>query len=153
MGACINVAQSSDYKPVWLNQDPLAFGEDRAQLGTDYAAVIGKAALAQAANSGAGDAKAAAETGARISAQFPAAQDDQRAGIAWALSRAGRVTVPELLPLMVDKDARCWVTYILGMQNRNAFLTQIEELRRCDPEVYFAVTVLWKILASWVYDL
>jgi hypothetical protein len=74
-------------------------------------------------------------------------------GIAWALSRSGRVTVPELLPLMVDDDARRWVAYILGTQNKDAFLAQIEELRRRDPQVYFAVTVLWKILASWVYDL
>ncbi|HRT57106.1 MAG TPA: hypothetical protein P5038_10805 [Candidatus Paceibacterota bacterium] len=54
---------------------------------------------------------------------------------------------------MVDDDARRWVAYILGTQDRNAFLAQIEELRRRDPEVYFAVTVLWKILASWVCDL
>lgn len=97
--------------------------------------------------------KIAATTGANISAKFAAAQDDQRAGIAWALSRSGRVNVPELLPLMVDDDARCWVAYILGMQDKNAFVTQIEELRCRDPEVYFAVTVLWKIFASWAYDL
>lgn len=97
--------------------------------------------------------KIAAHTGANISSKFPTAQDDERAGIAWALSRSGRVTVPELLPLMVDGDARRWVAYILGTQNKDAFLAQIEELRRRDPEVYFAVTVLWKILASWVYDL
>jgi len=95
----------------------------------------------------------AAATGANISSKFPTAQDDQRAGIAWALSRSGRVNVPDLLPLMVDDDARRWVAYILGTQDRNAFLAQIEELRRRDPEVYFAVTVLWKILASWVCDL
>jgi len=97
--------------------------------------------------------KIATTTGANISAAFPAAQDDQRAGIAWALSRSGRVNIPELLPLMVDDDARRWVAYILGTQDKDAFAAQIEELRCRDPEVYFAVTVLWKILASWVYDL
>jgi HEAT repeats len=97
--------------------------------------------------------KIAATTGANISARFPSAQDEQRAGIAWALSRSGGVNLPELLPLMVDADARRWVAYILGTQNKDAFVTQIEELRRRDPEVYFAVTVLWKIFASWVYDL
>jgi hypothetical protein len=30
---------------------------------------------------------------------------------------------------------------------------EVEDLARRDPEVYFAVTVLWKILASWVYGL
>jgi HEAT repeat protein len=97
--------------------------------------------------------KIAATTGANISTKFPAAEEDQRAGIAWALGRSGRVNVPELLPLMVDDDARRWVAYIIGSQDKDAFVTQIEELRRRDPEVYFAVTVLWKILASWVYDL
>ncbi len=32
-------------------------------------------------------------------------------------------------------------------------LSEIEQLAASDPEVYFAVTVLWKILASWVYEL
>jgi len=97
--------------------------------------------------------KIAAATGANIAAKLPAAQDDQRAGIAWAVSRSGRVKVDELLPLMVDDDARRWIAYILGTQGQQACIGQIEQLRRRDPEVYFAVTVLWKILASWVYDL
>jgi HEAT repeat protein len=97
--------------------------------------------------------KIAANTDANVSSKFPTTQDDQRAGIAWALSRSGHVTVPQLLPLMVDDDARRWVAYILGTQDKDAFFTQIEELRQRDPEVYFAVTVLWKILASWVSDL
>ncbi len=97
--------------------------------------------------------KIAATTGANISTKLPAAQDDQRAGIAWAMSRSGRVKADELLPLLVDDDARRWVAYILGTQDRQACIGQIEQLRRRDPEVYFAVTVLWKILASWVYDL
>ncbi|MCI0539623.1 MAG: HEAT repeat domain-containing protein [Verrucomicrobiales bacterium] len=96
--------------------------------------------------------KIASNTGANISSKFPAAQDDQRAGIAWALSRSGHVTVSELLPLMVDDDARRWVAYVLGTQ-KAGFVSEIEALQRRDPAVYFAVTVLWKILASWVYDL
>jgi hypothetical protein len=32
-------------------------------------------------------------------------------------------------------------------------LPDIEVLATSDPEVYFAVTVLWKIIASWIYDL
>jgi hypothetical protein len=97
--------------------------------------------------------KIAASTSTNIAAKLPAAQDDQRAGIAWAVSRSGRVKVDELLPLLVDDDARRWVAYILGTQDQQACIGQIEQLRRRDPEVYFAVTVLWKILASWVYDL
>jgi HEAT repeat protein len=97
--------------------------------------------------------KIAATTDANVEAKLPAAQDDQRAGIAWALSRSGGIRVEQLLPLMVDDDARRWVAYVLGMQDKQRFIGQVEELRRRDPEVYFAVTVLWKILASWVYDL
>ena len=94
-----------------------------------------------------------AATGANVAAMLPAAQDDQRAGIAWAVGRSGRVKIDELLPLLVDDDARRWVAYILGMQDQQACVGQIEQLRRQDPEVYFAVTVLWKIWGSWVYDL
>jgi HEAT repeat protein len=97
--------------------------------------------------------KIAAGTGTDVVAKLPAAQDDQRADIAWAVSRSGRVKVDELLPLMVDDDARRWIAYILGTQDQKAFIGPIEQLRRRDPEVYFAVTVLWKILASWVCDL
>ena len=97
--------------------------------------------------------KIAATTDANVAARLPAANNDQRAGIAWAVSHSGRVKIDELLPLLVDDDARRWVAYILGTQDQQACIGQIEQLRRRDPEVYFAVTVLWKILASWVYDL
>ncbi len=97
--------------------------------------------------------KIVAATSANITESFVKGQDDQRAGIAWALSRSGRVKVQDLLPLMVDDDARRWVAYILGVQNKDALVGQIKELSKHDPEVYFAVTVLWKILASWVYNL
>jgi hypothetical protein len=62
VGACINVAQSSDYKPVWNDKDPADFGTDLAQLQTDYGAITTKAAQADAATGGASDAKAVAET-------------------------------------------------------------------------------------------
>jgi HEAT repeat protein len=97
--------------------------------------------------------KVAAATDANVAGKLRPAQGDQRAGIAWAVSRSGRVKVGELLPLLVDDDARRWVAYIIGAQDQQACIGQIEELRRRDPEVYFAVTVLWQILASWVYDL
>ena len=62
VGACITVAQSPDYKPVWNGKEPADFGTDIAQLGTDYGAVTAKAAQADAATGGAADAKAVAET-------------------------------------------------------------------------------------------
>lgn len=54
---------------------------------------------------------------------------------------------------MVEMDARHWIAYLLGTQKPDAYLGQIEALKHKDPEVYFAVTVLWKILTSWVAHL
>lgn len=84
---------------------------------------------------------------------FPESTPEQRPGIAWALSKAGGFTISQVLSSLVDEDARHWVAYIIGTQNREAMLPEIETLAGRDPEVYFAVTVLWKIIASWVYDL
>ena len=62
VGACITVANSAGYKPVWLDQDPADFGTDLASIQTDYGAITAKAAQADAATGGATDAKVAAET-------------------------------------------------------------------------------------------
>lgn len=62
VGACINVAYSKDYKPVWTGNEPADFTTDIEILKTGHAAVTQKAALADAATGGAGDAKSQAET-------------------------------------------------------------------------------------------
>lgn len=79
--------------------------------------------------------------------------EDQRAGIAWALSKSGKFTVRDLMEAMTDDEARRWVSRIVGTQDEAKYISQIEELKKNDEEVYFAVTVLWKILSSWVPDL
>ncbi len=84
---------------------------------------------------------------------FPESSAQERPGIAWALSKAGGFTISQILPAAVDEDARHWLAYIIGTQDREAMLPEIEALVARDPHVYFAVTVLWKIIASWVYDL
>ncbi len=84
---------------------------------------------------------------------FPVSAPDERAGIAWALSKAGGFEIEQLLPLLADNDAREWVAYIAGTQDRETLLPQIEALAVQDPEVYFGVTLLWKIIASWTYGL
>ena len=98
-------------------------------------------------------AKIAREHLSDVLLAFPEGTPEQRPGIAWALSKAGGFTISQVLPSLVDEDARHWVAYIIGTQNREAMLPEIETLAGRDPEVYFAVTVLWKIIASWVYDL
>ena len=54
---------------------------------------------------------------------------------------------------MVDDEARKWVAWIIGTQNEAKYINQIEDLKNKDKEVYFAVTVLWKILSSWIEGL
>jgi hypothetical protein len=84
---------------------------------------------------------------------FPVSTPLERPGIAWALSKAGGFTIAQVLRTAVDEDARQWIAYIVGTQNHEAMLPDIEALATSDPEIYFAVTVLWKIIASWIYDL
>lgn len=98
-------------------------------------------------------AKLATQFSDRLVDKFSQAMPDQRVGIAWALSKAGAFKVDDLLRVLVDEDARHWVAYILGTQAQQQYITHLETLRQQDPEVYFAVTVLWKIMASWVYNL
>jgi HEAT repeat protein len=84
---------------------------------------------------------------------LPMSTPNERPGIAWALSKAGGFTVSQILSTAVDEDTRQWLAYIIGTQEREAMLPDIEALASMDPEVYFAITVLWKMIASWVYDL
>jgi len=84
---------------------------------------------------------------------LPDSHEEQRAGIAWALSRSGRVDVDELVAALKNDDTRRWVAYVLGTQDEKAFIGKVEQLRKADPEVYFAVTVLWRVMSSWVYKL
>ena len=84
---------------------------------------------------------------------FKNAIDESRPGVAWAIGQAGGVSIDQLLPALTNDDARQWAAYIVGTQDRAKYIDQIEQLKQADPEVYFAVTVLWKILTSWVFDL
>ena len=84
---------------------------------------------------------------------FSSTDSQKRPGVAWVLSKTGGASVAELLPIMTTEDARQWAAYVIGTQDPPSYVGQIEQLRQRDPEVYFAVSVLWKILTSWVFDL
>lgn len=85
--------------------------------------------------------------------QLGVGQPDERAGLAWALSRSGRFTLDELIEVCrKDDEARRWVAYVLGTQDADKWTVQLEPLRESDPEVFFAVTVLWQLLRSWIAD-
>lgn len=84
---------------------------------------------------------------------FVDGSENARAGISWALSKSGSFSVKDLLSVMKDDEARKWVTWMIGTQKEENVISQIEELKTKDNEVYFAVTVLWKILSSWINNL
>lgn len=98
-------------------------------------------------------AKLATEFTPEIVEEFPRSEPSKRPGIAWALSKSAQFTIEQLLSTLVDDNARRWVAYIVGTQDQQKYISQIEALRLKDPEVYFAVTVLWQIMSSWIYSL
>lgn len=86
---------------------------------------------------------------------FRDADEDQRPGISWALGRYGQWDLKELIDRIHpgNEDMRQWAAYIIGSSNRDNIINEIESLKKNDPRLYFAVTVLWKITSSWVYQL
>ncbi|RJS71999.1 hypothetical protein CW714_05065 [Methanophagales archaeon] len=85
--------------------------------------------------------------------KFPEIDHSKRPGISWALSKAGKFSIDDMLGLLTDEDARQWVAYIIGTQDPQGYIHEIEKLKERDQEVYFAVTVLWKIMTSWIWGL
>jgi len=79
--------------------------------------------------------------------------ESRRAGVAWALSKAGNKDIDLLLDQCVDEETRRWVAYVVGSQERSQYVPELETICARDPQVYFAVTVLWQIGASWVEGL
>lgn len=77
----------------------------------------------------------------------------KRDGIAWALARSGGFNPNDLLGNSKNDNLRRWISYILGYGKHKFLEAQIEEMARLDPEVHFAASVLWQLLASWIYEL
>lgn len=98
-------------------------------------------------------AKLSKEFAKEVIGFIPKTGEEERAGISWALSKSGNFKISDLLPVMVDAEARKWIAWIIGTQNEKKFINQIELLKQKDDKVYFAATVLWKILSSWVSGL
>jgi len=84
---------------------------------------------------------------------IPSSNEIKRAGISWSLSKSGNFTIHDLINVMSDDEARKWIAWIIGTQKEEKYIAEIEELKQKDHEVYFAVTVLWKILSSWINGL
>ncbi|MCX5977043.1 MAG: hypothetical protein NTV33_09525 [Coprothermobacterota bacterium] len=45
------------------------------------------------------------------------------------------------------------MSYIMGYGKEEFVQGEVEAIRKADSEVYFAASVLWQIMASWVNDL
>lgn len=76
----------------------------------------------------------------------------KRDGISWVLARTGKFNPSELLA-GADDNLRKWVSYIVGYGKDKFVHGDVESICQADPQVYFAASVLWQIVASWVNDL
>lgn len=88
----------------------------------------------------------------QIIAMMKAGDPAKREGIAWALARMGGFNPNVLLGNSKDDNLRRWVSYILGYGKSRFLEAQIEEMARLDSEIHFAASVLWQLLASWIYE-
>lgn len=76
----------------------------------------------------------------------------KRDGISWVLARTGKFNPSMMLPCS-DDNLRRWIGYIVGYGKENFLQTDIEAICKSDTQVYFAASVLWQIVSSWVNDL
>lgn len=79
-------------------------------------------------------------------------EPSRRDGISWALARTGKFNPASLLA-GADDNLRRWVTYMVGYGKKNFAKADIDSICRADPEVYFAASVLWQIVESWINEL
>lgn len=77
---------------------------------------------------------------------------DQRDGISWVLARTSGFNPGVLLP-DADDDLRRWTSYIVGYGRALHAEADVNAICGSDPQVYFAASVLWQILESWVNGL
>jgi hypothetical protein len=80
------------------------------------------------------------------------AEAAKRDGISWVLARTGKFNPSDVIA-GADDNLRKWISYIVGYGKDKIIQSNIESICSADPEVYFAASVLWQILASWVNDL
>ena len=84
---------------------------------------------------------------------FGNANSNELPGIAWALSKSDSISLNQMISNLGGVELRQWISYIIGMQGAERYVAEIEKLKEYDSEVYFAATLLWKMITSWVYEL
>jgi len=73
----------------------------------------------------------------------------RRDGISWVLAKTGGFDPRDILH-NADDNLRRWVSYIIGHGKEGLAEADVDAICKADPEVYFAASVLWQILASWI---
>ncbi|MDQ5921769.1 MAG: hypothetical protein QG673_1828 [Pseudomonadota bacterium] len=76
-------------------------------------------------------------------------REDARDGIAWVLARIKGVDLKGIISIG-DNNLDIWASYILGVGKDNFEKAVIEEICSESPKVYFAASVLWQIISSWI---
>jgi len=76
----------------------------------------------------------------------------KRDGLSWVLARTGKFN-PSDMVVGADENLRKWLSYVVGYGKDKFVQGEVEAICKADPEVYFAASVLWQIVASWVNDL
>lgn len=74
---------------------------------------------------------------------------NQRDGLSWVLARSGGFD-PNAVVERADDNLRRWISYIVGHGKSRFSKRDVDAICKSDPEVYFAASVLWQILESWV---
>lgn len=77
---------------------------------------------------------------------------DQRDGLSWVLARSGGFD-PNTLLVHADDNLRRWISYVIGHGKGSFSQSNVDAICKSDPEVYFAASVLWQILESWIDEL
>lgn len=76
----------------------------------------------------------------------------KRDGLSWVLARIGKFNPSDMI-IDADENLRKWMSYIVGYGKGKFLQENVEAICKADPEVYFAASMLWQILESWVNDL
>lgn len=85
---------------------------------------------------------------AHIVELFKTTDPSRRDGISWVLAKTGGFDPRDILH-NADDNLRRWVSYIIGHGKERLADADVDAIFHADPEVYFAASVLWQILASW----
>lgn len=72
-----------------------------------------------------------------ILSAFNIATPNEMPGIAWALTKSNSINIYHFLDNLNSLEARQWISYIIGMQGEEKYISEIERLKNKDPEVYF----------------